>query len=64
MEKFKSENLIFNKLNVVVTIVCVSILLAVTSKCGTYSLYAAIIVKKVDAKTRAKTSLNELLRED
>ena len=34
------------------------------SKCGTYSLYAAIIVKKVDAKTRAKTSLNELLRED
>src|SRR5690554_3784493 len=34
------------------------------SKCGTYSLYAAIIVKKVDAKTRAKTSLNDLLRED
>lgn len=32
------------------------------SKCGTYSLYAAIIVKKVDAKTRAKTSLNDLLR--
>ena len=29
---------------------------------GKYSLYAAIIVKKVDAKTRAKTSLNELLR--
>lgn len=32
------------------------------SKCGTYSLYAAIIVKKVDAQTRAKTSLNDLLR--
>lgn len=32
------------------------------SKCGTYSLYAAIIVKKVDAQTRAKTSPNELLR--
>ncbi|MDX1900590.1 MAG: 2,3,4,5-tetrahydropyridine-2,6-dicarboxylate N-succinyltransferase [Gammaproteobacteria bacterium] len=30
---------------------------------GKYSLYAAVIVKKVDAKTRAKTSLNELLRE-
>jgi 2,3,4,5-tetrahydropyridine-2,6-dicarboxylate N-succinyltransferase len=27
-----------------------------------YSLYCAVIVKKVDAKTRAKTSLNELLR--
>jgi 2,3,4,5-tetrahydropyridine-2-carboxylate N-succinyltransferase len=32
------------------------------SKCGTYSLYAAIIVKKVDAKTRAKVGINELLR--
>lgn len=30
---------------------------------GKYSLYAAIIVKKVDAQTRAKTSLNALLRE-
>jgi 2,3,4,5-tetrahydropyridine-2-carboxylate N-succinyltransferase len=30
---------------------------------GKYSLYAAIIVKKVDAKTRATTSLNELLRD-
>jgi len=30
---------------------------------GRYSLYAAIIVKKVDAKTRATTSLNELLRD-
>jgi len=29
---------------------------------GTHSLYAAIIVKRVDAQTRAKTSLNELLR--
>ena len=29
---------------------------------GRYSLYAAIIVKKVDAGTRAKTSINELLR--
>lgn len=29
---------------------------------GKYSLYAAIIVKKVDAQTRAKTSLNDLLR--
>jgi 2,3,4,5-tetrahydropyridine-2-carboxylate N-succinyltransferase len=32
------------------------------SKCGKYSLYAAIIVKKVDAKTRAKVGINELLR--
>jgi 2,3,4,5-tetrahydropyridine-2-carboxylate N-succinyltransferase len=31
---------------------------------GTHSLYCAVIVKKVDAKTRAKTSLNELLRPD
>jgi 2,3,4,5-tetrahydropyridine-2,6-dicarboxylate N-succinyltransferase len=29
---------------------------------GRYSLYCAVIVKRVDAKTRAKTSLNELLR--
>ncbi|MFC5499828.1 2,3,4,5-tetrahydropyridine-2,6-dicarboxylate N-succinyltransferase [Caenimonas terrae] len=29
---------------------------------GKYSLYAAVIVKRVDAKTRATTSLNELLR--
>ncbi len=29
---------------------------------GRYSLYCAIIVKQVDAKTRAKTSLNDLLR--
>lgn len=32
------------------------------SKCGKYSLYAAIIVKKVDAKTRSKVGINELLR--
>ena len=29
---------------------------------GTYSLYCAVIVKKVDAQTRSKTSINELLR--
>lgn len=34
------------------------------SKDGSYSLYCAVIVKKVDAKTRAKTSINELLRGD
>ncbi len=32
------------------------------SKDGLYSLYCAVIVKRVDEKTRAKTSLNELLR--
>ena len=32
------------------------------SKDGKYSLYCAVIVKKVDDKTRSKTSLNELLR--
>jgi 2,3,4,5-tetrahydropyridine-2-carboxylate N-succinyltransferase len=32
------------------------------SKDGSHSLYAAVIVKKVDAKTRSKTSLNDLLR--
>jgi 2,3,4,5-tetrahydropyridine-2-carboxylate N-succinyltransferase len=31
---------------------------------GNCSLYCAVIVKKVDARTRAKTSLNELLRGD
>ena len=30
---------------------------------GKYNLYAAIIVKHVDAQTRAKTSLNDLLRD-
>lgn len=32
------------------------------SACGKYSLYCAVIVKRVDAKTRAKTGINELLR--
>lgn len=32
------------------------------SKDGKYSLYAAIIVKRVDAKTRAKIGINEILR--
>jgi 2,3,4,5-tetrahydropyridine-2-carboxylate N-succinyltransferase len=32
------------------------------AKDGSYSLYAAIIVKRVDEQTRAKTSVNELLR--
>ncbi|OFZ87658.1 MAG: 2,3,4,5-tetrahydropyridine-2,6-dicarboxylate N-succinyltransferase [Betaproteobacteria bacterium RBG_16_66_20] len=31
---------------------------------GRYGLYCVVIVKRVDAKTRAKTSLNELLRGD
>ena len=32
------------------------------SKCGKYSLYAAIIVKTVDEQTRGKVGINELLR--
>ncbi|WP_372871008.1 2,3,4,5-tetrahydropyridine-2,6-dicarboxylate N-succinyltransferase [Shewanella sp.] len=32
------------------------------SSCGKYNLYAAIIVKKVDEKTRGKVGINELLR--
>ena len=32
------------------------------AKDGSHSLYAAIIVKQVDEKTRCKTSINELLR--
>jgi 2,3,4,5-tetrahydropyridine-2-carboxylate N-succinyltransferase len=32
------------------------------SRDGSHSLYAAIIVKQVDEKTRSKTSVNELLR--
>jgi 2,3,4,5-tetrahydropyridine-2-carboxylate N-succinyltransferase len=32
------------------------------SKDRTYSLYCAVIVKKVDAKTRSKVGINELLR--
>ena len=35
---------------------------ALPSADGRYSLYCAVIVKRVDAQTRAKTSLNELLR--
>ena len=31
---------------------------------GKYSLYCAVIVKRVDAQTRHKTSINELLRAD
>ena len=34
------------------------------SEDGRYSLYCAVIVKQVDAKTRSKTGLNELLRVD
>ena len=30
---------------------------------GSHSLYCAVIVKRVDAKTRSKTGINELLRE-
>lgn len=33
------------------------------SKDGSHSLYCAVIVKKVDAQTRAKTSINDLLRD-
>ncbi|MFM1909200.1 MAG: hypothetical protein RLZZ591_2877 [Pseudomonadota bacterium] len=33
------------------------------SPCGKYSLYCAVIVKRVDAQTRSKTSLNDLLRD-
>ncbi len=35
---------------------------ALPAKDGSHSLYAAVIVKQVDAQTRAKTSVNELLR--
>ena len=34
-----------------------------TKSCQDYSTYAAIIVKTVDAQTRSKTSLNDLLRD-
>ena len=37
---------------------------SIPSKDGSHSLYCAVIVKKVDAKTRSKTGLNELLRVD
>jgi 2,3,4,5-tetrahydropyridine-2-carboxylate N-succinyltransferase len=30
---------------------------------GGINLYCAVIVKKVDAQTRSKTSINELLRD-
>ena len=33
------------------------------SKDGSYSLYCAVIVKKVDEKTRSKVGINELLRD-
>jgi 2,3,4,5-tetrahydropyridine-2-carboxylate N-succinyltransferase len=33
------------------------------AKDGSHSLYCAVIVKRVDAQTRAKTTLNELLRD-
>ncbi len=33
------------------------------SKDGTYSLYCAVIVKQVDAQTRSKVGINELLRD-
>ena len=33
------------------------------AKDGSYSLYCAVIVKKVDEKTRSKVSINELLRD-
>jgi 2,3,4,5-tetrahydropyridine-2-carboxylate N-succinyltransferase len=33
------------------------------AKDGSYSLYCAVIVKQVDAQTRSKTSINELLRD-
>jgi 2,3,4,5-tetrahydropyridine-2-carboxylate N-succinyltransferase len=34
------------------------------SSTGNCSLYAAIIVKKVDEKTRSKTAINDLLRSE
>jgi len=36
---------------------------ALPAKDGSHSLYAAVIVKRVDEQTRVKTSVNELLRE-
>lgn len=35
---------------------------SIPSKDGSHSLYCAVIVKKVDAKTRGKVGINELLR--
>jgi len=37
---------------------------SIPSQDGSHSLYCAVIVKKVDAKTRSKTGLNDLLRVD
>lgn len=37
---------------------------SIPSKDNSHSLYCAVIVKKVDAKTRSKTALNDLLRVD
>ena len=37
---------------------------ALPSADGKYSLQCAVIVKRVDEKTRAKTAINELLRAD
>jgi len=37
--------------------------LALRSSANGPNLYCAVIVKKVDEKTRAKTSINELLRD-
>ena len=37
---------------------------SIPAKDGTHSLYCAVIVKRVDAQTRSKTSINELLRMD
>ena len=31
---------------------------------GKYSMYCAVIVKRVDAQTRAKTAINDLLRDN
>ena len=33
------------------------------SEDGNYNLYCAVIVKKVDDRTRSKVSINEILRE-
>lgn len=37
---------------------------SIPSRDGSHSLYCAVIVKKVDAQTRSKTALNDLLRVD
>ena len=34
-----------------------------SAKDGSHSLYCAVIVKRVDEKTRAKVGINELLRD-